>query len=107
MKLLFKLTAIEVIRTRDYLWRAICAAPDERGELYHLAEALMDLAYELGRWRSVHLLTVERLLGLSRALAVPQGSAGRGGSPGTISSPSCGRPGRRCEEIPKAGQAND
>jgi tryptophan 2,3-dioxygenase len=32
-------------------------------DLYELAEALVDLAYDLGRWRSTHLLTVERLIG--------------------------------------------
>ena len=44
-------------------WRVVYR--DRRGhfDLYQLAEALVDVAYDYGRWRSIHLLTVERVLG--------------------------------------------
>jgi tryptophan 2,3-dioxygenase len=45
-------------------WEAVYKGHHDKGrDLYELAEALIDLAYDLGRWRSSHLLTVERLLG--------------------------------------------
>lgn len=45
------------------VWRTVYSERDEYGDLYRLAEALVDLAHDFARWRSLHLLTVERLLG--------------------------------------------
>jgi tryptophan 2,3-dioxygenase len=45
------------------VWRTIYVERDKHSDLYLLAEALVDLAHDLARWRSSHLLTVERLLG--------------------------------------------
>jgi tryptophan 2,3-dioxygenase len=45
-------------------WQAVYKGhPKEHGDLHQLAEALVDLAYDFGRWRAAHLLTVERVLG--------------------------------------------
>jgi tryptophan 2,3-dioxygenase len=44
-------------------WRTVYLERDRYGDLYLMAEALTDLAYDLGRWRSTHVLTAERMLG--------------------------------------------
>jgi tryptophan 2,3-dioxygenase len=54
-------------------WRAVYAEPDRYHGLYRLAEALVDVAYDLGRWRFTHLLVVERVIG---------GKVGTGGTNG-------------------------
>jgi tryptophan 2,3-dioxygenase len=54
-------------------WRSVYAGRARHRDLYELAEALMDLAYDQSRWRQTHVLTVERLLG---------GKAGTGGTAG-------------------------
>lgn len=43
-------------------WRDVYAEPPE-AELPRLGEALMDLAEGMSRWRALHLLTVERVIG--------------------------------------------
>lgn len=55
------------------VWQAVYLEPDKYGDLCELAEALVDLAYDLARWRYSHLLTAERLLG---------SKAGTGGTSG-------------------------
>ncbi|MBJ6640113.1 tryptophan 2,3-dioxygenase [Streptomyces sp. DHE7-1] len=45
------------------VWHTVYTEQEKHADLYVLAEALVDVAFELGRWRSTHLLTVERLLG--------------------------------------------
>jgi tryptophan 2,3-dioxygenase len=54
-------------------WAAIYRAPEERWDLYELAEKLVDLEYHFQRWRFGHLKTVERIIGFKR---------GTGGTPG-------------------------
>ncbi|GAA3086306.1 tryptophan 2,3-dioxygenase [Streptosporangium carneum] len=54
-------------------WQLVYQDPDRHLELHQLAEALVDIAYDFGRWRAAHLLTVERLLG---------SKAGTGGTSG-------------------------
>jgi tryptophan 2,3-dioxygenase len=54
-------------------WHLVYTDRDKYQDLYLLAEALMDVAFDLGRWRSTHLLIVERLLGSKRGTA---GSSG-------------------------------
>jgi tryptophan 2,3-dioxygenase len=44
-------------------WQAVYAERAKHGDLYELAEALLDLAYDHSQWRNTHVLTVERLLG--------------------------------------------
>ncbi|PZG01853.1 tryptophan 2,3-dioxygenase [Micromonospora deserti] len=44
-------------------WRTVYVERDKHRDLYLLAEALVDLAHDIARWRSLHLLTAERLLG--------------------------------------------
>ncbi|MGW0566613.1 tryptophan 2,3-dioxygenase [Streptomyces tauricus] len=43
-------------------WADVYAAGPE-DEMFRLAEALMDIAEGFGRWRALHLLTVERIIG--------------------------------------------
>lgn len=44
-------------------WARIYRSPLESPELYALAEALADLNYQHARWRTTHLLVVERIMG--------------------------------------------
>ncbi|MEV0406003.1 tryptophan 2,3-dioxygenase family protein [Actinoallomurus sp. NPDC050550] len=44
---------------------------EARGELYSLAEALTELDHQYDRWRTTHLLTVERLLGHKPGTGTP------------------------------------
>lgn len=44
-------------------WRVVYADIDGHFDLHQLGEALVDLAFEFGHWRSMHVLTVERVLG--------------------------------------------
>ncbi len=44
-------------------WAAIYRDPDADPGAYRLAEALSDLAHRHHRWRGIHLLVVERILG--------------------------------------------
>jgi tryptophan 2,3-dioxygenase len=44
-------------------WRQVYDRPGRRRDLFLLAEALVDTATLFARWRYVHLLTVQRLLG--------------------------------------------
>lgn len=44
-------------------WHVVYTEQDKHAQLYLLAEALMDAAFELGRWRTTHLMVVERVLG--------------------------------------------
>jgi tryptophan 2,3-dioxygenase len=45
------------------VWHTVYTEQDKHSDLYVLAEALVDVAFAIGRWRTTHLLTVERLLG--------------------------------------------
>jgi tryptophan 2,3-dioxygenase len=54
-------------------WRQVYASPARHPGLFDLAELLVDIAYDFGRWRMAHVLTVERLIGAK---------AGSGGSNG-------------------------
>lgn len=55
-------------------WRLVYTAPDgERADLFQLGEALVDVAYDFGRWRAIHLLTVERVLGSKEGTAGTSG----------------------------------
>jgi tryptophan 2,3-dioxygenase len=45
------------------VWKIVYVERDKYSDLYLLAEALVDVAQDIARWRSSHLLTVERLLG--------------------------------------------
>jgi tryptophan 2,3-dioxygenase len=55
------------------VWHAVYKQQDKYGDLYLLAEALVDLAYDIGRWRFSHLLTAERLLGSKAGTAGTSG----------------------------------
>lgn len=44
-------------------WAKVYQTYGPSHELFRLAEALMDVAERFGRWRSLHLLTVERMIG--------------------------------------------
>lgn len=44
-------------------WAAIYRSPQENHDLYVFAEALADLNYQYSRWRTTHLLVVERIMG--------------------------------------------
>ncbi|MGH3686910.1 MAG: tryptophan 2,3-dioxygenase [Pseudonocardiaceae bacterium] len=44
-------------------WARVYRSPGEHHDLYQLAEAMIEVAYLFARWRSTHLLTVQRLLG--------------------------------------------
>jgi tryptophan 2,3-dioxygenase len=44
-------------------WREVYRSADHANLAYALAEALMDVAEGFSRWRSLHLLTVERIIG--------------------------------------------
>lgn len=44
-------------------WAAVYANPAKEPQTYRLAEALSTVAYRHHRWRSIHLLVVERLIG--------------------------------------------
>lgn len=44
-------------------WRQVYEQPSQKHELFLLGEALMDTANLFARWRYVHLLTVQRVLG--------------------------------------------
>ncbi|MFC4587075.1 tryptophan 2,3-dioxygenase [Sphaerisporangium corydalis] len=54
-------------------WRRVYEDPVRHQALHRLAEALVDVAYEFGRWRATHVLVVERVLG---------GKPGTGGTSG-------------------------
>ncbi|MEU6592572.1 tryptophan 2,3-dioxygenase family protein [Streptomyces sp. NPDC046881] len=56
-------------------WHTVYAQQDKHYDVYLLAEVLVDIAFELGRWRSTHLLTVERLLGSKTGTAGTSGAA--------------------------------
>ena len=45
------------------VWHTVYTEQDKYSDLYLLAEALVDIAFAIGRWRTTHLMTVERLLG--------------------------------------------
>ncbi|MGX7825920.1 tryptophan 2,3-dioxygenase [Actinokineospora sp. 24-640] len=47
----------------EQAWRDVYAAEPPEAELPRLGEALMDLAEGMSRWRALHLLTVERIIG--------------------------------------------
>ncbi|RKT55565.1 tryptophan 2,3-dioxygenase [Saccharothrix australiensis] len=47
----------------EQAWRAVYADAPPEAELPRLGEALMDLAEGMSRWRALHLLTVERIIG--------------------------------------------
>lgn len=55
------------------VWHTVYTEQDKYSDLYLLAEALLDVAFELGRWRTTHLLTVERLLGSKTGTAGTSG----------------------------------
>ncbi|MFB4280394.1 tryptophan 2,3-dioxygenase [Nonomuraea sp. MTCD27] len=57
----------------EQAWRQVYADPARHHTEHRLAEALVDVAYEFGKWRAVHLLVVERVLG---------GKPGTGGTSG-------------------------
>ncbi|MEU9281408.1 tryptophan 2,3-dioxygenase family protein [Streptomyces sp. NPDC048342] len=57
------------------VWYTVYAQQDKHHEVYLLAESLVDIAFELGRWRTTHLLTVERLLGTKSGTAGTSGAA--------------------------------
>lgn len=44
-------------------WRRVYRSPDDHHDLHQLAEAMIEVSYLFARWRSDHLLTVQRLLG--------------------------------------------
>ncbi|MEU2656779.1 tryptophan 2,3-dioxygenase family protein [Streptomyces sp. NPDC007325] len=44
-------------------WGAIYRSPEEDPQLHALAEALSELNYQYSRWRTTHLLAVERIMG--------------------------------------------
>ncbi|MFF8770283.1 tryptophan 2,3-dioxygenase [Kitasatospora sp. NPDC015120] len=44
-------------------WAAVYGSPRQHHELYVFAEALADLNYHYSRWRTTHLLAVERIMG--------------------------------------------
>jgi tryptophan 2,3-dioxygenase len=54
-------------------WLEIYRQPEQRWDLYELAEKLVDLEYRFQQWRFAHLKTVERIIG---------GKMGTGGSQG-------------------------
>lgn len=54
-------------------WHAVYREPDRHREAFLVGEALTEAAYQFGRWRYTHLLTVERVLG---------GKPGTGGTTG-------------------------
>jgi tryptophan 2,3-dioxygenase len=47
----------------EQAWRDVYRSADHANPAYALAEALMDVAEGFSRWRSLHLLTVERIIG--------------------------------------------
>jgi len=47
----------------EEVWSRVYRSPSEHPEEYRLAEALMEVSYQFARWRSTHLLVVERMLG--------------------------------------------
>ncbi|MGH3866418.1 MAG: tryptophan 2,3-dioxygenase [Pseudonocardiaceae bacterium] len=47
----------------EQAWREVYQSADHANPAYALAEALMDVAEGFSRWRSLHLLTVERIIG--------------------------------------------
>ncbi|MEV0619364.1 tryptophan 2,3-dioxygenase family protein [Nonomuraea sp. NPDC050404] len=57
----------------EQVWRQVYEDPLRHHPLHRLAEALVDVAYEFGKWRATHLLVVERVLG---------GKPGTGGTSG-------------------------
>ncbi|MCC8479046.1 tryptophan 2,3-dioxygenase [Streptomyces sp. CS149] len=66
----------EEYRERDEVteaWRQVYASPHHHRATFELAELLTDIAFDFGRWRTTHMLTVERLIG---------SKAGSGGSSG-------------------------
>ncbi|KNB50898.1 hypothetical protein AC230_20550 [Streptomyces caatingaensis] len=44
-------------------WGAVYRSPADDPQLHALAEALAELNYQYSRWRTTHLLTVERIMG--------------------------------------------
>ncbi|MFB7172180.1 tryptophan 2,3-dioxygenase [Streptomyces sp. NPDC056254] len=57
------------------VWRTVYADQDKHADLYLLAEALVDVAFDLCRWRTTHLLSVERLLGSKTGTAGSSGAS--------------------------------
>lgn len=47
----------------EQAWREVYRSADHTNPTYTLAETLMDVAEGFSRWRSLHLLTVERIIG--------------------------------------------
>ncbi|MEV8638673.1 tryptophan 2,3-dioxygenase family protein [Streptosporangium sp. NPDC051023] len=47
----------------EQAWRQVYQERDRYQVLHRLAETLVDVAYEFGKWRATHLLVVERVLG--------------------------------------------
>lgn len=56
-------------------WREVYRTADHTNPAYALAEALMDVAEGFSRWRSLHLLTVERIIGTKPGTGGTQGVA--------------------------------
>jgi tryptophan 2,3-dioxygenase len=56
-------------------WKRIYAAPTRFQDLYRLAEALLDTDALFARWRHVHLVTVQRILGDKPGTGGTQGVA--------------------------------
>lgn len=56
-------------------WAKIYQTHGPSSELFRLAEALMDVAERFGRWRALHLLTVERMIGSKSGTGGTEGIA--------------------------------
>ncbi|WP_330330990.1 tryptophan 2,3-dioxygenase family protein [Streptomyces sp. NBC_00536] len=56
------------------VWRTVYTDQGKYADLYLLAEALVDVAFDLCRWRTTHLLSVERLLGSKTGTAGSSGA---------------------------------
>jgi tryptophan 2,3-dioxygenase len=59
----------------ELAWAAVYRDPDATSPLAPLAEALMDIAEGFCRWRSLHLLTVERIIGFKPGTGGTEGVA--------------------------------
>lgn len=59
----------------ELAWAKIYQTYGPSHELFRLAEALMDVAERFGRWRSLHLLTVERMIGSKSGTGGTEGIA--------------------------------
>ncbi|MGH3430638.1 MAG: tryptophan 2,3-dioxygenase [Pseudonocardiaceae bacterium] len=56
-------------------WAEVYRTADQADPVYALAETLMDVAEGFSRWRSLHLLTVERIIGTKPGTGGTQGVA--------------------------------